>query len=280
MPTHDVLSLYQSGRYRFYHGTHSGNLKKIEAEGLAPQADPGGAMRGNLSTIPGITEHLVFLAPCAEEAAYYAVAQAERAGTEPVIFEVIVEGEEFLRASDDYIGSVATNAMLAASGLKPLEFDEDGDVHEYGDSTPAYLAWREIFAAHITELTQGAPFNKGGVCVLSEDEIDMLIDAHGDAVPRSAEGSVQEKVLELAGNVWEAAAAAYTSAPDHDWRLSIATDRDPSVGYRGVIAPDCLTRLDADALAEAIANRSRGHGFPVVWELDAPLAPAKRARLG
>lgn len=235
---------------RFFHGTHSGLLRIIEADGLVPQEETESPFRGNLSTIPGFTAERIFLAPSAETAAFYAREQAEKAGTEPVIFEVRVDDASKLSVSDDYIHMEGILAMLEMANLPPLEFDEDGDVHEYGTSSDAYYTWRNVVSTLCQDLLDNKPFDR-------------------DAVHRSMLDIADEPIHDdIAPAVWTAMSERMRRAASSDpWTASIATDRDPAVAYQGRINPDNLTLLDEKATKEAISLITRGHGNPVSWDL-------------
>jgi hypothetical protein len=248
---------------RFYHGTHSGLLESISEHGLAPQKDPSSPFRGNLSTIPGFTERHVFLAPAIEQAAFYAREQAAAAGTEPIIFEVRIDDASRLSVTDDYIHMQGILAMLEAAGLPPLEFDDDMDVHQYGKSSDAYYAWREVISAFCQDLLDNKPFDARAV----ESCTDMNFEDIGH--------------VELAPRIWEAMAARMRRAAYEDqWTASIATDRDPAVAHDGPIPSSHLRLIDAHHTARAISRIWRGEGNPASWDLsyDEARAPTSNGR--
>lgn len=237
---------------RFYHGTHSGNLDAIQTNGLIPQSAPDSAMRGNLSTLPGYTEQCVYLAPTIEEAAFYAKSQAEHAGTDPVVFSVIVKDSTLLCVSDDYVKDQAIETMLVQTGLPQLEYDEEMDVHQYGTSSEAYFAWREVIAAHSFALLSGGAYDPALIEEIDPGLLDTLEDLD------------YEKCIAVA---WEAIGQTMREAMRHDWQRSIATDRDPSVGYRGAIGPENLQGMEPADVLRAIKKIRRGDGSAVRYDL-------------
>jgi hypothetical protein len=242
-------------KFLFYHGTHSGNLDGILRNGLTPQANPVSAMWGNQSTIPGYTEHLVFLTPSLIEAGFYAKAQAEKCGTQPIIFRVTVNDATRLCVSDDYIAVFALKAMLKSSSLPDLEFDDDGDVHQYGKSSEAYYLWRQVLDASSAALTKGEKVSLQEALAAAGMEIDDL-----DNIDQGA----------IADQVWTAMYSAWAEALEHPWQAAIADDRDPAVGYRGIICPDQLQAVDRKKVDQAIKNCHRGFGIPMQWGIALP----------
>lgn len=238
---------------QFFHGTHSGNSESIELHGLTPLQSPKSVMRGNLSTLENFTEHLVFLAPCPEEAAYYAKEQAISAGTEPVIYSVLVEDRSKLSVSDDYINRKTIEAMLETCKLPGLEFDDHGDVHEYGTSSDQYYFWREVVSTFHRELMDGSTFDE----VLNSDKFrcfeDDLENACNGADPCT---------------IWKAMGSSALDALHHSWDRSIETDRDPSVGYKGTIPASDLRRIPEQGLAKALNGIARGLGESKTWDLE------------
>lgn len=225
------------GKFRFYHGTHSGVLDQILTNGLAPRGSAS-AFAGNLSDIGGFTEHQVFLAPAASEAAFYAIRNAEEhPGTEPVVFEVILDTDAQLSTSDDYRNAHAIAAMLKSLGLPPLQYDEDGDVHQYGTSSDAYYSWREVLSTHAAAIQGGEDPE------LDDSELDELGFQFGEDDAKAA---------------WSAMKVAHVDAAKHDWRASIA-GLDPSVAHKGPIAIASLRQLQGleltCALREAPTSR-------------------------
>lgn len=237
---------------RFFHGTHSGNLEAIGAQGLSPQREPDSAMRGNLSTLHDFTEHLVFLAPDLVTAAFYANAQAEHAGQKPVVFSVLIHDKEKLSVSDDYVIEQAIKSMLKVAGLPPLEFDEDGDVSEWGASTAAFNFWREVASSLHHDLMEGEDFDPDST--LEFDSCDDTLESLGHEA--------------LAPDIWLAMRQAVQAARIHPWQQSIDNDRDPAVGFRGSIASDHLVQVDAARVKHAISQISRGTGNLAQWDLD------------
>lgn len=239
----------QAHPLRFYHGTHSRAATMILAEGLRPQAEPKSAMRGNLSTIPGYTERMVFLAPSIEEAAFYAREQAKHAGALPAIFEVIVWDEERVKVSDDYRQDQAIQAMLEFANLPPLEFDEDMDVDQNGISSDAYYFWRELLSYMVSEAGDSA--------------LERLTDYERESATEVM-GPINVDAL------WDRMVSVFMDAQHHHWRASIATDRDPSVAYEGAISTSNLFLISEPRVKSALERIDRGAGNTVTWDLVPP----------
>lgn len=242
----------------FFHGTHAGNLPRILTEGIRPQKDPSSEFRGNFSTIPGYTEDLVFLAPSLREAAFYAREQSKYSGMAPVIFQVAVSDHEKLHVSDDYRLSHALDAMLTASGLPMLEYDDDGDVHEYGRSSGAYYAWREILSLNFEAASSMGPLN---IDVMHPDTKSLLADI---------DGCKSEQSL-----VWRSMCLAFVESINHPWQCALATDRDPAAGFAGIIPASDLIRVNEADLEYAIFHIRRGTGIPLELTLETPLYSAE-----
>ncbi len=91
----------------FYHGTTSRHLDTIEKVGLQPQPDPVSGLRGNNSTVPGYTEHNVYLTTSLMFARAYANVQVRNdekngiEGTYSVVFEVQIPDPLKLFPDDD-----------------------------------------------------------------------------------------------------------------------------------------------------------------------------------
>jgi hypothetical protein len=243
----------------FYHGTTSNALPAIRQHGLTPQDEPQSAMRGNMSTIPGYTERMVFLAPVAREAWFYAREQAEAHGGKPVVLAVTVHPSDPLRVSDDYILTQIFRAICQAHDLSgDLEYDEDGDVPpEYDDNNELYHIWREILShpAVRTDLYAGR---------IDQAVQKFLPDAiyHLDGEPAEIEQHLA-KILEIAYQTFQEAKQA-------PWRASIATDRDPAVAFEGTIPPDRIQILEPKAVTaakRAYTQKGRGFGNPADWGL-------------
>jgi hypothetical protein len=217
-------------------------------------------MRGNQSTIAGFTEKLVFLAPSAPEAAYYAKEQSAAAKLDPVIFSVLVQDASLLTVSDDYVLQKGIESMLATAGLPPLEFDDDMDVHEYGASSDAYYLWREIFERGQKNWLAGEPLT--AEVLNSRDMCDW-----DSSFPEMLQGIKQET---LAPTIWDAATKAMRQARQDHWTASLAHDRDPAVGYAGAISPAHIELLDPADTLKALKNIRRGDGSPATWNLQHP----------
>lgn len=237
--------------YRFFHGTHSGNLDSILKKGLTPIDSPQSAMRGNMSTLPGFTEKLVFLTPSASEAAFYARAQAEKFNESPVIFETIVHDESFLFVSDDYVLQQCQAKILAACDLSPMEYDEDGDPDTNCTSGDIYFVWREVIDSCKTSLASGEAFSSKRI----DDQCFDIFDHHNH---------------DEAKKLWDICVETMVSARLDHWSKSIETDRDPAIGYMGVIPPENLSVLSNKDLDRALNGILRGRGRSVQWEIELP----------
>lgn len=112
MRIHEIL--YEAAAIPlFWHGTTSRHEANIMRDGLLPQPNPGGAFRGNASTISGWTEHHVYLTPSKEIALSVARAQTRVQGGSPIVFAVRVRDSSKLFVDDDYINQVGHANALA-----------------------------------------------------------------------------------------------------------------------------------------------------------------------
>jgi hypothetical protein len=224
----DILN-EAAGGLKLFHGTSSRALPGIMKLGLTPQTKPESVMRGNLSTIPGYTERMVYLAPTAREASVYAQRLCAQFGGDPVILEIAVLPTDPLHVDDDYIIRQILAAMLASEGHPPLsrdDFDADGDIDiEYSTVGAAHQEWAEMLWTHRDAFYQG--------------EIDRI----------------DEPPTILAG--LRTGYAAYRDALQAPWQHGLKAKRDPAVAFAGTIPPDRIRVLDRSGLKRAFRQYQR-----------------------
>jgi hypothetical protein len=236
---------------------------------------------------------MVHLAPVAREAAFHADEQASEAGDEAIILEVSVDPrEDPLRVTDDYIQAQVIEAAFLEAGMDPLadgDFDENGDVRKDTPGGRFYHEWsrivlfreaRPFFSGRLEEVARAVLSSSTFVgSYYFAEETAWHIWFHSDPRPEEP-GPVQDtepyrRVLKAL----RAGYAAYLDALAHPWQASLATDRDPSVGFEGVIPADRIRVLDAhevEAARAELASVGRGRGRPVPFEHWYPADPGAR----
>lgn len=252
---------------RFFHGTSDRLAKHIDVDGLVPQTRPMSANRGNFSTIPGYTEDLVFLAPCIEEAAFYAIASSNYTRTPPVIYEVVLPDDQNLKVSDDHILDQMLKEVIRVTGLHPPEYDDDGDICIFGVSTVEIIGWTgviegnsELFLSNLPLKIEDLKPSPHG----SNESFDTFIRKyHPNADIPALLSSIRNAAIRAQGDHWE---------------KSISSDREPSVAYSGIISSANIKRLSQAQFFDAAKRSAQGRFELGMWD-HTPAPAARRPRM-